>query len=240
MTADEWQPRFVEALNDASAAEQRRVICQDIATELSAIGQRLWLGGYLLGSDRVDGKSPFAFGDDAAVGLATVSQIGGELVGGAVLLLEQGRMYAAAVLIRQLVEIEYLAWAFAEDREEAAAWLRSSAESRRAMWQPRHLRDRSGGRFRANDYSHHCECGGHPTPTAKRLLPDHSGQDHPASWWFDLAIHGSSVWRYVHAAIVDFGWTSMVAPRDLRQELTAWWRDDPLRPILLDARSATA
>jgi|SRR5581483_1204959 len=89
----------------------------------------------------------------------------------AAVLLEQDNLYGAAALLRQLVEAEYLAWAFAEDRVEAAAWLRSTNEKRREMWQPKHLRERSGGRFRAIDYAHHCECGGHPTPSAKRLLP---------------------------------------------------------------------
>jgi phage/plasmid primase-like uncharacterized protein len=47
------------------------------------------------------------------VGVATVAQISGELGAGAVALLEAGNNYAAAALIRQLVEVEYLASAFA-------------------------------------------------------------------------------------------------------------------------------
>lgn len=128
----------------------------------------------MIGSDRVTGSSPFGYGTDAAVGLSIVVQVAGELTGGALLLLGNQNEYGAVALLRQLVEVEYLAWAFAEDEAEATSWLRASKEERQKSWQPRHMRERSEGRFRGVDYSMHCELGGHPTPTSGRLLPRHS------------------------------------------------------------------
>lgn len=57
---------------------------------------------------------------------------------------------------------------FAED--EAADWLRSSRDDRLRRWQPRHMRDRSNGRFRGSDYALHCDLGGNPTREGPRLL----------------------------------------------------------------------
>jgi hypothetical protein len=80
-------------------------------------------------------------------------------------LLDNGNLYAAAALLRQLVEVEYLAWAFAEDDEEAAAWLRSTKEERTKFWQPRltSLGKRSAGRFKGGFLQHH------PVPLFHRL-----------------------------------------------------------------------
>ncbi|MBK4347680.1 hypothetical protein [Lacisediminihabitans changchengi] len=76
-----------------------------------------------------------------------------------------GNAYAASALVRQLVEVEYLAWACAHDPDEAVDWLKSDSEARRKRWQPRHLRERSAGHFDTKDYADHCEAGGHPTPS---------------------------------------------------------------------------
>jgi hypothetical protein len=144
----------------------------------------------MFGPDRAEGESPFEFGSDATVGLAAVLQIAGELVSGAITLLGEDNRYAAAALLRQLVEVEYLAWAFAEDEEEARKWMQSTKEQRQQLWQPRHLRERAGGRFRGSDYGQHCGRGGHPSPEGLTLLPDHSAPEvKPAIWWCDMAMH---------------------------------------------------
>jgi hypothetical protein len=128
----------------------------------------------MLGTDRRDGESPFGFGSDATVGLAIVAEIAAELISGTLTLLDQDGLYGAAALLRQLVEVEYLCWAFAEDEDEAKRWMRSDRDERLRTWQPKHLRERSGGRFRGTDYHGHCERGGHPTPEATTLLTAHS------------------------------------------------------------------
>jgi hypothetical protein len=208
-------------------------ISEALGAAFADTGQVLWHTGAIIGGDRAAGESPFEFGDDATVGLATVAQIAGELISGAVLLLDQDNLYAAAALLRQLVEVEYLAWAFAEDQEEARDWLRSSSEDRQNFWKPGHLRNRSNGRFRSTDYKMHCNQGGHPTPDAMRLLPDHSVRAHLGWWWSDLAVHGVSAWRYLEVAIDKFDWASPMSERPrvkpLLKLIEEWDKNDPLR-----------
>lgn len=120
---------------------------------------------------------------------------------GATDLLEQGNCYAASALNRQLVELEYLSWAFAEDHAEAANWLRSSRPERRNRWQPRHLRERSNGRFRGADYADHCEIGGHPTPVGVRALSADNALPRVTELLLsETATHGLSAWEYLRAA----------------------------------------
>lgn len=218
--------------NEAGRAARQRV-CRVLATTFRQAGQRLWVCGYILGTDRRDGRSPFKFGSDATVGLGIVAQIAGELTSGAVTLLECDNLYGAAALLRQLVEVEYLAWAFAEDQEEATRWLRSTREERRELWQPRHLRARSDGRFRSADYGQHCDRGGHPTPDAMPLLPDHQRRQSAALWWFDLASHGVSAWEYAVEGADHLGYgdelRSAASTHGLRETIACWKHDDPLR-----------
>jgi hypothetical protein len=56
------------------------------------------------------------------LGLACVVQVAGELGAAGTDLLERDKCYAALALLRQLVECEYLCWAFSEDHEEARRW----------------------------------------------------------------------------------------------------------------------
>jgi hypothetical protein len=224
--------RIAEAEGDEVGRECREHACRTLASTFAAVGNLLWVGGYIIGPDRVSGDSPFRFGSDACVGLGTVTQVAGELTAGAVILLERDNLYAAAALVRQMVEAEYLAWAFAEDHAEAAAWLRASREDRLKTWRPAELRKRSGGRFRAADYAWHCERGGHPTPDAMALLPDHSRRDSVTYWWLDLAAHSVSAWEYISAAADDFGWGAQVREvaggNALPETIERWWRDDSL------------
>lgn len=187
--------------------DQKRI--RDLADSMRAVGERLWVGGYIIGRDRAAGASPFNFGDDAVVGLATVIQTGAQLCLGTITLLEARNVYAAAALVRQIVEIEYLVWAFAQDPGEARNWLRSGPEERRSMWQPRHLRSRSKGRFSARDYSLHCEFGGHPSPDARCLLPHHRASD-LMLWWMDLAIHTSAIWEHAHTAVSELDYAVLL------------------------------
>lgn len=228
---------LLRAEEDAASSQRREALCCSLATTFGETGELLWVGGSLLGPDRVTKASPFGFGHDGAVGLATVIQIAGELTAGAVALLQRANLYGAAALIRQLVEIEYLAWAFAEDHEQAKAWLRSTREERLKFWQPRDLRRRSGGRFRSSDYASHCERGGHPTPEAMRLLPDHRRRDSVVWWWLDLALHGVSTWEYITVAAREFGWSEQVVPVADRNGLTGaieeWRRSEPLLALVV-------
>lgn len=230
----ELKAALVAAGEDEAAAALRRQLCGSLAGGLREAGKLLWVGGVVIGSDRADGTSPHGFGSDATVGLGTVIQIAGELVTGASLLLADGNRYAAAALLRQLVEVEYLAWAFAEDAEEAMRWLRSTREERLKLWQPRHIRARAGERFRGRDYALHCEAGGHPTAEGSRLLPDHTAEPDFFSW-MDLLFHGLSTWDYSLMAADLLGYGNEIRALPQAEALAADRErrdaEDPLVPL---------
>lgn len=224
--------------DDERGIEARSSLVRCLGPGFRELGEFLWVGGYMIGGDRVAGRSPFAFGSDAVVGLAIVTQTAGELCAGAALLLEHGNDYGAAALLRQLVEVEYLGWAFAEDEDEAADWLRSGREDRLKRWQPRHMRDRSSGRFRGSDYALHCELGGHPTREGSCLLPNHTRR---LSWLlpFELAAHGASIYDYVTVATARLGYTVAVRRENfaaLGLAVSKWRSADRLREHIHDLR----
>lgn len=230
-----------DALEAATRDEAATRLRQDFGAALAAVlcagGKALWIGGSMIGPDRAEGNSPFEFGSDATVGLATVLQIGGELLGGAITLFDAENRYAAAALTRQLVEVEYLAWAFAEDHVEAERWMRSSKEERQEMWQPRHVRERSDGRFRGVDYGLHCGKGGHPSPEGLHLLPDHFAPEASTQLLFcDMAIHGHSVWCYALSAAGKLGYgdtlTQLEEARAVAQTEERWRGGDPFVAML--------
>lgn len=224
------------AAREERANETREDFCDLLAVALRDGGQILWVSGNFVGPDRVEETSPFRFGDDATVGLATVMQIAGELTKGAISLLRDGNRYGAAALIRQLVEVEYLAWAFAEDEDEARKWMRSDKEERRKFWQPIRIRERADGRFRGVDYAEHCGKGGHPSPEGIYLLPDHRAPEASTPfWWCDLAIHGHSVWRYALAASKKLACEDLLLRIDQKTDLAEaerrWRAEDPFIEI---------
>lgn len=156
------------------------------------------------------------------------------LVSGVQVLSAAGNTYAAAALVRQLVEVEYLFWAFAEDHGEAANWRTSSKDDRRARWTPAELRKRSRGRFRAVDYQHHCEAGGHPTPAGFELFrPRATGM----VWW-EAAVHLRSALRYALQAL---GTTAGIVPDEVLEELgdrfeaaaKTWEKEDMLTGLAM-------
>ncbi len=198
-------------------------------------GQLLWVGGYLFGPDRAAGVSPFRYGSDATVALGTVCRIASELIEGVSGLLRADNLYAASALVRQLVEVEYLAWALSEDEEEAAAWIRSSHDDRMRLWQPRHIRARSEGRFRGSDYQQHCERGGHPTPQARALLRGGTAREWVPLWWFDLTLHGVSTWRYARVAFNKVQWGGEISvglDAKVDTAIERWETADRLREVI--------
>jgi hypothetical protein len=192
------EPEVREALdelaNDPDAVGSRIGVCDAIAAALRRLGQVLWVSGYIIGPDRVEGTSPWGFGDDRTVGVAVVAQTGGELATGAIALLKDDNRYASAALTRQLLEVEYLAHAFAEDHEAARAWLHADRAERLKFWTPGALRKRAGGAFLPADYWDHCDLGGHPSQQSMMLLPDHKGIPSEILWT-DLAMHLVAAWR---------------------------------------------
>lgn len=234
------------ALHDEPSSQARHVLCRSLGAAFSDVGHLLYLLGDIVGADRKSGASPFRHGSDSTAALGMLGQIAGELVAAAYGLTESGQYYAAMSLVRQLVEVEYLAWAFGSDHSEAETWLRSSHEERLRMWQPRHLRDRSGGRFRGKDYQDHCEKGGHPTPEARFLLPDHSVRLPGDAVLVEIVVHGVSCWDYFVAAIVELDhaeWYAKEVPQRSRvrefHEARSGWAEVERFPELARQRAAS-
>ena len=183
---------------DPHAIAVRLELARLTAGTFRDVGTKLHVFGHFLGPDRKSGASPFGHGDDAAVAVSILLRIGSQLVSASSDLIADGRHYAGSALIRQLVEVEYLAWAFETKDTESARWLRSSRKERQTFFTPAKLRKAANDRFRSTDYGYHCELGGHPVPDSWQLLNDdtataqlmlsdclgHSGRiwDHVVSW----------------------------------------------------------
>ncbi len=235
-----WSQRSAirSAAEDRSAKDTRRRLCSALGSAFETAGEALQTIGHIFGPDRVDESSPFGNGDDSLVALGQLSSTAASLIRGAVQLLDEQNTYAASALNRQLVEVEYLSWAFAEDRDEASSWLRSNRQERLARWQPRHLRDRSHGRFRGADYAEHCEIGGHPSPLGIRALITARKAATIELTFCEAALHGSSTWDYLLSAVeaywCDQNQAELPIPDSLVKEVAtavgAWHSDDHLIP----------
>jgi hypothetical protein len=195
------------------------------------------MSGYIVGGDRVSGVSPFGFGDDRMVGVATVAQTGGELANGATALLHAKNRYAAAALLRQLVEVEYLAHAFEKQHVAAGDWLRAGRDERKTFWSPAKLRERAGETFLRSDYWRHCDMGGHPTTDGRALLPDHPGLS-AHHLWADLAGHLVPIWRHVVAATEQLLDAPIPAewdlPADVPEAIQVWREADGFSAAMRD------
>jgi hypothetical protein len=183
------------AATDAQLIDVRRELVSLTVRTFAVSGDMFLVGGHIFGSDRVEERSPFGHGCDETVAVGMLLRIGGELVWASHELFRSSRQYAAAALLRQLVEIEYLAWAFDTNDREGEKWLRSTSSERRTFFTPAKLRRAAGGRFRAKDYGYHCELGGHPVPGATVLL----GEDVVVTQFLlsDLLGHAGRIWNHV-------------------------------------------
>ena len=158
------------AANDPTQIEARVRLAKFTAERFEKIGTLLHLSGHIVGPDRRSKASPFGHGSDETVAIALLLRIAAELIAASTDLFMSGKAYAAAALIRQMVEVEYLAWAFETRNHDAERWLRSSKAERQEFFKPEKLRKAAGDRFRSKDYGYHCELGGHPVPTSAILL----------------------------------------------------------------------
>src|ERR1700724_3098507 len=90
----------------AAALDQKLVtIRKDLALfasrVFSDVGTQLHVAGYIIGTDRKEGKSPFRYGSDEVVGMSVLLRIGSQLISASAELLTEGRPYAGAALLRQ-------------------------------------------------------------------------------------------------------------------------------------------
>lgn len=140
-------------------------------------------------------------------------------------LVEMKSIYPAMALARQLVEFEYLFWAFCDDLATINDWASSTREGRELDWRPSAIYARDGNEFRRSDYTRHCENGGHPTPNAIKLslLTDEEADQIGASTLGDLIVHLRSIWGYMNqiakqvAALLSVDFETFVDPDDRRR-----------------------
>ena len=187
--------QIARSATDPAQIALRMDLARFTAITFREAGLQLHAAGHIIGDDRLAGRSPFGHGNDGTVAVAMLLRIGNQLVSASADLISDGRHYAGSALIRQLVEIEYLAWAFETKHEDAARWLRSDREERRNFFTPAKLRSASEGRFRSVDYGFHCELGGHPVPGSWLLLND--DQVTAQLMLSDCLGHAGRVWDHV-------------------------------------------
>ena len=123
-----------EAAEDDVLVKMRTALAEFTADTFRQVGDELHAIGHIFGPDRVNGHSPGGHGSDEIVAVSLLLRIGGELTSAIADLFANGRQYAAAALLRQLVEIEYLAWAFRTRDKDAERWLRSTREERESFF----------------------------------------------------------------------------------------------------------
>ena len=162
----EWLRQFAP---DPDLCSLRKTTIIAVASGLEEFGVMLQALGSADGA-AVDVSGTDGSDHDAVLAIGVLTRIAAELVGVSGRLLSGSHHYAGAALLRQVVEIEYLTWAFAYKQRDAVDWLNSTHEERVSLFTPAQLRKTSGGRFNTRDYRNHCEQGGHPVPLAAILL----------------------------------------------------------------------
>lgn len=223
LSGDEIRSVIARASQDPAQRKARLDFLSCASDAFRDVGEMLHVFGHILGDDRKSGLSPFGHGDDEKVGIALLLQIAAQIVSASTQLLQDGRAYAGCALIRQLVEVEYLAWAFETRDAEAARWLRSDKKERQNFFAPRILRDAANGKFRAKDYSYHCEMGGHPTPFASSLLKN--DDEINQLMLGDMITHARKIWVHLGTWAVGSNAGSMFHKHNDRLfELWSAWR----------------
>jgi hypothetical protein len=213
---------------DPVQVEVRYQLARTTAETFSSAGAELLAVGQIFGPDRVKGLSPAGNGSDEIVAVSLLLRIAGQLVSASADLFGDGRHYAAAALLRQLVEVEYLAWAFDARDSDAERWLRSTVDERRDFFTPSKLRKAAQGKFRSQDYGHHCEMGGHPVPKSAMLL---NGDEVNCQLLLsDLLGHTGRIWDHLLDWSANQAWALPIHQRKEAMFLayTAWKNVDKL------------
>lgn len=223
-----WKALARIAAADPAQMAVRFELARTTAETFSLTGTELHVVGHLIGTDRVRGISPGGHGSDEIVAVSLLLRIAGQLVSASADLFKDGRHYAAAALLRQLVEIEYLAWAFDARDSDAERWLRSTVEERREFFAPAKLRDAAKGRFRGKDYGYHCELGGHPVPLAAILLNGDEGTSQLLL--SDMLGHAGHIWDHLLDWSAHEPWADPIHKRkeSMYSAYSAWQHADRL------------
>lgn len=226
-------PEFAVWLEQVTTdPELARLRCDTIARvapNLDAVGISLQKAGIAAGRGKPPNLRPREEGSGAVFAVGELARIAAELAGASGEMFCGKRHYAAAALLRQIVEIEYLTWAFATGQRGAVDWLNSTSDERWSYFRPAKLRKLGGGRFNDQDYKFHCEQGGHPVPGAGGLI----GGSNPQAAQIllvDLLLH---CWRIADALrywvlLPDNDLVEVPDPlRAANQILNVWGEHDP-------------
>ena len=192
----------------------------DAGNELFALGS----------ADSVASPKPIKLTQsDEAVAVSILIRIAAQLVVTSADLFADGRHYAAAALLRQLVEVEYLVWAIDVREQDGTRWLRSNRETRRSSFSPARLRKAAKGKFRSKDYSFHCEFGGHPTPLGGFMLLEEE-QWQVQMLVTDLLGHAGRIWDHLArwAERNPHGDPILERSRRISLRFSVWKAKDPL------------
>lgn len=203
----EGRALYRDILLDDDLMALREQFARTTAEQVGDIAAWLGIDSLLGAGDVVDTSAPSEKASDheryvAFRGVSAVTEMAAELAMAGVSVLDSGHRYAAAALIRQLIECEYLLHAFVEDLARAASWYRATPSEIRSAFMPKTMRPLGG--FSDHEYWTHCDQGGHPSPHGRLLLRFGMHGDLAddgvmvASMWGDLAQHLARVWWAVH------------------------------------------
>ena len=228
----ELQSVVADAAKDVELVRLRTQLGKFTAETFGNLGEELLAIGHIFGPDRKNGVSPGGHGSDEIVAVSVLLRIAAQLVSASTDLFADGRQYAAAALLRQLVEVEYLAWAFQTRDEDAERWLRSTREERESFFRPAKLRQASKGKFRSKDYGYHCELGGHPVPGAYVLLRKDvsSGQ----LLMSDMLGHTGRLWDHIRDWATENEWVATLVLRfadEMSRRYAEWKCTDSLTQL---------
>lgn len=256
MMGPEAREAFLAVLLDADLRTLRTEYCRKVAVNLPTIAGWLAIDSFLGAGDISQADLHIATDNmpipdryAAFRGVAGVIEMAGELAAGSVALLEGELRYAAAALIRQLIEGEYLIRAFADDLLRAAEWYNASPADLRNSFMPKQMRPL--GNFSAQEYWIHCDHGGHPSPHGRHLLrfaihhPPATQELDTASSWADLAQHLRRVWAATTSLLAThharFTTVRATEIEDVGEVERRWMNKDPLaEPIDLTLLNALA
>lgn len=185
---------IASAVQDESLIKFRFELAHFAAETFLNSGKELQVFGHIFGTDRKTGASTHGHGDDETVAVSILLKTAAQLISASADLFKDGRSYAAAALLRQIVEIEYLAWAIETNDKDGEKWLRSDRKEREEFFKPSKLRKASNGKFRSQDYGYHCEFGGHPVPGVDGLLDNRL--DMQQVLLSDLLGHAGRIWNH--------------------------------------------
>jgi hypothetical protein len=115
------------ANNTDALLELRTATGQGLSDGLVRLGQLLWVGAWFIRNACMEG-------------VALLTQMIGQSASGVVTMLKAENWYTASIVLRQLVEQQYLAALFANDPTQAERWVHASTNRIEKSFKPSQMR----------------------------------------------------------------------------------------------------